>query len=162
MKYVLGLLFVVLAPCASFGQVIFGSPLVRFNNGIGVIPGATNTVRGVAPAGQPWVISNLRVVVTTDGHISVTGLGLVLAGGDSIGTAGGQTVFATLFCGSAASATASNSSTVILTVDGAFAINDGILTPPPPNPCTTPVLLIRTTGGTQPWFAAGIPQPATP
>ena len=45
---------------------------------------------------------------------------------------------------------------VPLEADGDFAINDD-LTPTPPNPCTTPVLLIRTTGGTHPWFAAGIP-----
>ncbi len=94
MKYVLGFLFVVLAPCATFGQILSGTPLVRFNGGIGVIPGTTNTVRGVAPAGQIWVISNLRAVVNTDGNISVLGLGLLLGGGAS--------VFATLFCGPAA------------------------------------------------------------
>ena len=80
MKYVLGFLFVVLAPCATFGQILSGTPLVRFNGGIGVIPGTTNTVRGVAPAGQIWVISNLRAVVNTDGNISVLGLGLLLGG----------------------------------------------------------------------------------
>jgi hypothetical protein len=169
MKYVLGLLLVVLAPCATFGQVLTGAPLVRFNGGIGVIPGTTNTVRGVAPAGQIWVISSLRAAVNTAGQISVQGTGLLLGGGNGIGTSAGLRIFATLFCGPAGSATASSTTIstsgslgVQLTGDGAFAINADTLSPPPPDPCTTPVLLIRSTGGSQPWFAAGIPVPATP
>ena len=158
MKFVLGLLVVVLAPCAAFGQVIFGTSLVRFNGGIGVIPGTTNTVRGVAPAGQIWVISSLRANVSTDGHISVAGFGLLLGGGDGIGTNGSQHVIASLFCGPAGSAVEADSQLVLLTADGVFALNDVPLTTVPPNPCTTPVLLIRATTGTEPWFAAGIPQ----
>jgi hypothetical protein len=43
---------------------------------------------------------------------------------------------------------------VALAPDGDFRIDDD-LTPAPPNPCDTPVLLIRNVGGV--WFAAGIP-----
>ena len=176
MKYMsgLGLLFVVLVPCATLGQVLQSTSMVRFNGGIGVNPisnvvvsaatppvttATANTVRGIAPAGEIWVIANLRANVSIDGHISVLGLGLLLGGGNGIGTDGGASVFATLFCGPAASATASSSNEagVLLTAVGDFAIIDEALSPAPPNPCTTPVLLIRTTGGTHPWFAAGIP-----
>ena len=148
------------------------APLVRFVGGIGVNPvsnitgsgGTTavvaNVVRGVSPGGLIWVIRNLDAKVDVSGHISVFGSGLLLAGGDVIGTTGGQSVFATLFCGPAGSATASSSSAtgVALDSEGNFVIQD-VLTPAPPNPCTNPVLLIRSaTVASQPWFAAGIPQ----
>lgn len=143
--------------------------LVRFKGGIGVDPvsnitvanGTTtvsaNAVRGVSPPGQIWVIRDLDAKVDIYGHIRVRGSGLLLAGGNGIGTPAGLSVFATLFCGPAASATASSSSTtgVALDADGDFAIDD-VLSPAPLNPCVDPVLLIRATVGTHPWFAAGI------
>jgi hypothetical protein len=105
------------------------------------------------------VIRDLDARVDIDGHIRVHGSGLLLAGGNGIGTAGGLGVFATLFCGSADSATASSSSAtgVALDSDGDFSIDD-VLSPEPPDPCVAPVLLIRATAGSQPWFAAGIPE----
>jgi hypothetical protein len=162
-------LLVALVPLKTAGYGGRENTLVRFRGGIGVDPvsnvvvsGATttvtpNTVRGVSPPGQIWVIANLKAEVGVDGHILVVGRGLLLAGGNGIGTNGGQSVFATLFCGPSASASASSSSMtgVPLDAEGDFTIND-VLSPAPPNPCTTPVLLIRTTGGTHPWFAAGI------
>ena len=67
--------------------------LVEFNGGIAVDPEAgTNTVRGVIPGGVPWEIMSLRADVETDGHIVVSGRGLLLAGGDGIATNGGQSV----------------------------------------------------------------------
>src|SRR6266446_7015535 len=88
--------------------------LVRFEGGIGVHPvsnvaGAVNAdgsfpdvtrnvVRGVNPAGQLWVIANLRADVKTDGSIRVEGKGLLLAGGNGIGTNANAKVFATLIC----------------------------------------------------------------
>ncbi len=137
---------------------------LQFEGGIGVIPvtgvaanGAVNlnVVRGVSPAG-PWRIATLDATVRPDGHIRVVGRGLLLAAGNGIGTNGGQSVHATLFCGPSASATAHDSTLtgVALAADGDFRIND-FLTPAPPVPCTSPVLLIRNVGGV--WFAAGIP-----
>jgi hypothetical protein len=38
-----------------------------------------------------------------------------------------------------------------------FRIDD-VLVPAPPAVCASPVLLIRTVGGTDPWFAVGIPK----
>jgi hypothetical protein len=66
-------------------------------------------------------------------------------------------VFATLFCGPAATATASSSNQlgIALGSDGDFVIDD-VLSPMPPASCETPVLLIRTAAGAHHWFAAGI------
>lgn len=173
MKKILGLavaLFAIVA-LSAFGNGEFGNSLVRFDGGIGVIPvsnvvvnGTTttvnpNTVRGIAPSGQIWRIADLDANVSTDGRIRVHGRGLLLGGGNSIGTNANQSVFATLFCGPQASATASSSELtgVALDSDGDFTIDD-VLTPAPAVPCDSPVLLIRTTSGTRPWFAAGIPK----
>ena len=163
-------LLVSLVPLAGARYNDRDNTLVRFKGGIGVDPisnvtvnGSTttaspNTVRGISPPGQIWRIADLTATVSVEGRIRLFGRGLLLAGGNGIGTNGGQSVFATLFCGPAASATASSSSLtgVPLEADGDFIINDA-LSSTPPNPCTTPVLLIQTTGGTHPWFAAGIP-----
>ena len=132
--------------------------LVRFKGGIGVIPVrgntppfAANVVQGVTPAGQPWVISDLDAKVKTNGDIKVDGEGLLLAGGNNIGTNSGQSVRARLFCGGIAHDTG----LVPLEPNGDFRIDD-ILTPLPPNPCANPILLIVSGGGN--WFAAGIPK----
>jgi hypothetical protein len=144
--------------------------LARFNGGIGVIPVSSgvgtaataevvnrNIVRGVQPAGQIWVIRKLEAEVKTDGRIEVEGEGLVLGGGNNVGRATGQVVFASLLCGTAAPFTEHNSNLdgVPLAPNGDFAIDD-VLSPAPTS-CDSPVLLIRSTA--QPnmnWFAAGI------
>ena len=138
---------------------------LKFKGGIGVIPVTgvaangtvnLNVVRGVPP-GAPWRIANLEAEISSDGHIRVVGRGLLLASGNGIGTNAGQSVHATLFCGPALTATAHNSNPagVALEADGDFRIDD-FLSPAPPTPCDTPVLLIRNVGGV--WFAAGIPK----
>jgi hypothetical protein len=171
MKKVLGLGFVLVAAAAfsAFGQSGHGRSLVRFSGAIGVDPVSnvvvngtsttvnSNVVRGISPAGQIWRITDLEATVSNDGQIRVHGRGLLLGGGNGIGTNGGQSVFATLFCGPAASATASSSTEtgVALDSNGNFTINDD-LSPLPPNTCDSPVLLIRTAAGAKAWFAAGI------
>src|SRR5918996_2517292 len=74
--------------------------LVRFSGGIGDIPtgSADTTVRGVAAAGQIWVIRDLAADVKQDGSIRVDGRGLLLGAGDAVGSNGNANVFATLFC----------------------------------------------------------------
>jgi len=147
---------------AAFGiafQAMADDRLVRFDGGIGVVParvgGVANTVRGVNPGGQPWVISRLSADVRTDGRISVDGRGLLIAGGDTIGTNAGQSVRARLFCGQG-TGTPFDSELVPLDANGDFRI-DGQLSGVPPEPCDRPVLLIVGGGGN--WFAAGIPKP---
>jgi hypothetical protein len=144
--------------------------LVKFKGGIGVIPVSSgvgtdataevvnrNIVRLVQPPGQIWRITDLKANVKVDGHIRVEGRGLLLAGGNNIGTNANQSVRARLFCGT----DVHESNLVPLEPNGDFRIDD-ILTPVqptvtlvPPNPCVNPVLLILSSGGS--WFAAGIP-----
>jgi hypothetical protein len=154
------------------GLVAFVSPALaadlKFEGGIGVIPVSSvagvrnadgtfpdvnrNDVRGVPPGGQPWVISSLSAEVKKDGRISVDGRGLLLAGGNGIGTSAAQKVQAQLFCGSNV---AFVSGLVTLDPAGDFRIDD-VLTPTPPAVCNAPTLLIVNGGGR--WFAAGIPK----
>ena len=142
--------------------------ILKFKGGIGVMAVAgigptgvvvANVVREIQPAGDPWVIRALSAEVKADGRIHVEGRGLLLAGGNAIGTNGGQSVFATLICGPLPNGPFTVQSTpvadaVALAADGDFTIDD-ILSPAPSNPCDNPVLLIRNIGGV--WFAAGIP-----
>ena len=146
--------------------------LVRFDGGIGVDPvsgivssaPALNVVRGIPPGGFPWVIKRLRADVKADGRVQVDVRGLILAGGNVIGTNGGQRVLAMLFCGAPgaggslgnATAHSSDPAGVLLNANGDVEIDD-VLTPTPPSPCDSPALLI-VTPGTHHWFAAGIPR----
>jgi hypothetical protein len=138
--------------------------LVSFKGGIGVIPVSSgagtlatattvnrNIVRGVQPPGQIWRIDDLDAKVKTDGSITVDGRGLLLAGGNNIGTNAGQSVRAKLLCGTVQH----DSGLVPLAENGDFRIVD-VLSPLPPNPCNSPVLLIVSSNGS--WFAAGIPK----
>jgi hypothetical protein len=125
-------------------------------NADGSFPNVTrNIVRGVNPAGQIWVIERLQAAVSDSGRIRVDGKGLVLAGGNNIGRATGQMVFATLICEAAAPFTEHNTNTsgVPLDANGDFRIDDALL--PAAFECASPVLLIRSAAGGA-WFAAGI------
>jgi hypothetical protein len=167
--------------CTSLLASVFALPtasaddlLARFKGGIGVIPVSSgvapvasqltsevvnrNFVRGVQPAGQIWVIEKLDAKVGMNGRISVEGKGLILGGGNNVGRATGQSVFATLICDLPGLEQHSTTLTgVPLTTTGDFKINDK-LSPVPPGDCPNPVLLIRT-AGTGNWFAAGILRP---
>lgn len=130
--------------------------LVRFDGGIGSQPlrsgGLVNDVLGVPPGGRPWVIERLKADVRSDGRIRVDGRGLLLAGGENIGTAGGQSVRARLFC----DGVPSDTKVVPLDPDGDFRIDDVLIPAPPTTTCNKPILLIINTNGA--WFAAGIPK----
>ena len=148
--------------------------LVTFRGAIGDIPVANvagtpnpngsfpdviqNIVRGVNPAGQIWVISDFRADVKVDGRIRVDGRGLLLGGGNTIGTNGNASVFATLICEDTPPFTqfSTNITGVPLAANGDFRIDD-VLMPAPPAQCGSPVLLIRVTPSGA-WFAAGIPK----
>jgi hypothetical protein len=139
---------------------------LRFDGGIGVIPASSvatpNAVRGVTPPGQIWVISALKAEIERDGHITVRGRGLLLGGGNNIGTNGNQSVRATLICDLPAPAPApppaqfSTANVVPLEANGDFRIDDVLSNPTAmfPDTCANPVLLIRPAGAA--WFAAGI------
>src|SRR3954463_10941984 len=98
--WMLGLfLAVLMAPAGNAGD-----HLLSFNGGIAVDPvsgiaaGAPvlNVVRNVQPGGAPWRIAALSASIDVSGRISVRGRGLLLAGGNGIGTNGGQSVHAIL------------------------------------------------------------------
>jgi hypothetical protein len=156
----IALVFVMGATAQSvLAQNLDRQNLVRFSGGIGDIPtGSTvTTVRGVAAAGQIWVIRDLAADVRQNGSIRLDGRGLLLGAGDAVGSNGNASVFATLFCANDGNVPhSSNPAGVPLDVNGDFRIDD-TLSPAPPNPCTNPVLLIRVTGAGS-WFAAGIPR----
>ena len=150
-----------------------GNSLVRFEGGIGVDPVSSgvvpqgqqpltsevvnrNFVRGTPPPGQIWRIAALTADVKIDGRIRVQGRGLLLAGGNSIGTNANQSVRARLFCDATTAFDSAN--LVALQPNGDFRIDDVLRSTggaTPPNPCASPVLLIINGGGA--WFAAGIP-----
>jgi hypothetical protein len=154
-------------------SVIADDTLVRFQGAIGDIPVSNvagpvnpdgtfpnvmqNIVRGVAPAGQIWVIAAFRADVKVDGRIRVDGRGLLLGGGDTIGTNGNASVFATLICATVAPFTPQFSTDPVpLAANGDFRIDD-VLNAAPPAVCDSPVLLIRVSPSGA-WFAAGIPK----
>jgi len=160
-----------LALIASIGSplAMAAENLVQFDGGIGVLPvsnvnvvdGVTvvnrNVVRGVSPAGQIWVIRELRAAVKDDGRIRVDGRGLLLGGGNNIGGNANANVFATLICEAAGPFTerSTDLAGVPLEPNGDFRIDD-MLTPAPVD-CASPVLLIRNAANLG-WFAAGIPR----
>jgi hypothetical protein len=111
----------------------------------------------VQPPGQLWVISDLAAVVTDRGGISVAGKGLLLAGGNGVGTNANAKVFATLICESAAPFVehSTDLAGVALEPNGDFRIEDQLT--PAATECASPVLLIRNAANLA-WFAAGIPK----
>lgn len=167
MKNVLRTLMVAALVVTVVRPAVADEILAKFKGGIGVNPvsnvvgteatgdATRNVVRGIAPGGQPWVIESLKADVTVDGRIRVDGRGLLLSGGNGIGTTGGQQVKALLFCGPVPGFTVHSSGLVALEPDGDFRIDD-VLDSTPPSPCENPVLLIVNAGDR--WFAAGIPQ----
>lgn len=153
------MLIAVVVVVGAFTQSARAQTLVSFSGRIGdITTGSTNTtVRGVAAAGQIWVIRDLTADVKQDGSIRVDGRGLLLGAGDGVGSNGNASVFATLFCANDGNVQhSSNLTGVQPEVNGDFRIKDN-LSPTPPNTCTSPVLLIRVTGNGA-WFAAGIPR----
>jgi hypothetical protein len=187
-KTALALASLLTAGAATAGGFNF-DVLFRFDRGTGVQPfrssnGAPvlNTVAGVAPGGAPWLISSFDAVIRKNGDIRARAEGVVLAGGDGIGTrAGPRQMVLSLFCRNvpvppAVSAplitTPFNSEPVNLDENGDFEVRgkltDATGATPPLNCGDTsdnrPVLLIRTVTpatATTPatpgvWFAAGL------
>src|SRR5882762_3777661 len=161
------ILMVLIGGCFA-SSVIADDTLVRFKGAIGDIPVANvagipnpdgsfpdvirNVVRDVNPAGQIWVVSDFRADVKVDGRIRVDGRGLLLGGGNTIGTNGNASVFATLICEAVAPFTELSTKAVGVPLDpnGDFRIDD-VLVPAPPGSCDSPVLLIRVTGANPGW-----------
>jgi hypothetical protein len=151
-------MFIAVLFLGAMAQSALAQNLVAFNGGIGdITTGSTDTsVLGVQAAGQIWVIRDLQAQVKVSGRIQVDGRGLLLGAGNAIGSNGGASVFATLFCANDGNTPHNTSAAgVPLQVNGDFRIQDS-LSPAPPDTCTSPVLLIRVINSGS-WFAAGIP-----
>jgi hypothetical protein len=140
-----------------------------------------NIVAGVNPAGAPWGLASLNIVIKTNGDIRGSGEGVLLLGADGIGSrAGPRQLILSLFCrnvpvppatSAALILTPFNSEPVDLDEDGDFVIRgklaDATGATPPLNCGDTvdnrPVLLIRsvtpatatTPAAPAAWFAAG-------
>jgi hypothetical protein len=159
MRHLIRALALAAATIAPFAAAA-ADLLVRFEGGIGSQPlrasapgvPATNDVNGTPPGGRPWLISGLSADVRTDGSIRVEGRGLILGGGATIGTGGGQSVRARLYC---AGVPHDSIDLVPLEANGDFRIG-GFLGATPPAVCSNPALLIINANGS--WFAAGIPK----
>ncbi|MFM2065526.1 MAG: hypothetical protein RLZZ584_435 [Pseudomonadota bacterium] len=170
MTRILSAAILALAGLTGTGAAWAGDDFLKFDGAIGVDPvggftsitiGTTtfdaitrNTVLGVPPGGRPWVLRKFKARIGADGQVVARGSGLLFGGGDLIGTRGGVTQVAlTLFC----SGIAHHTAPVPLDTNGNFTVKDTLLSPPP-NPCNSPVLLVRNAnngvlGG---WFAAGV------
>jgi hypothetical protein len=165
--------------------------LFSFDGSIGVQPFRSaagvptlNTVAGVPPGGIPWGMTSFEAIIKTTGEIRGYGTGVLLLGGDGIGTRGGpRQVILSLFCrnepvppavAGSLQATPFNSEPVDLDPDGDFVVR-GKLTDAagatPPLNCgnaidNRPVLLVRAVTPANPstgapatpsaWFAAGV------
>ena len=155
---VLVLVFPLSATADSLAKVQGGIGVIPVSSGVGTDATATvvnrNIVRGVQPPGQIWVIADLQADVSGDGRIRVEGRGLLLGGGNNIGTNANQSVRATLLCANDGNVL-HDSDLVALAANGDFRIDD-LLSPAPPSTCESAVLLIRNPGGS--WFAAGLPK----
>jgi hypothetical protein len=154
----ISMLIAVVSVLGAMAQSALAQNLVAFSGGIGdITTGSTDTtVLGVPAAGQIWVIRDLTAEVKVGGLIQVDGRGLLLGAGNGVGSNGGASVFATLFCTNDGNVPHNSSlAGVPLQVNGDFRIQDS-LSPAPPDTCTSPVLLIRVVGPGS-WFAAGIP-----
>jgi hypothetical protein len=169
--------FLAIAGLAAAGTAIAHGPqftgtLFRFDGGVGVQPfrsaaGAPvlNTVAGVAPGGIPWLIRTFDATIRKNGDVRAHGEGVLLAGGDALGTRAAPVAPAVT---GALNPVPFNSEPVDLDADGDFDVR-GKLTDAsgatPPLDCgdtgdNRPILLIRTTAGNPAapaaWFAAGL------
>ena len=166
-KIAIILIMSVLFPWSAMAKGPKAHPVITFEEITGVLPvlsgvgtadSATdvnrNIIRGVQPAGLPWDVQALRADVMSTGMITLKVEGLLLEGGDGIGTNGNQKVFATLACGAAAPFTLHSTAAAGVVVDpeGDFRITDALV-PAPPATCVSPLLLIRNVQGD--WVAAG-------
>jgi hypothetical protein len=97
----------------------------------------------------------LKADISTTGHITVKGRGLLLASGNAIGTTANLNVFATLICETSVPFIShSTGFSVPLEPNGDFRMDDTLSNMP--GTCASPVLLIRASIPGGPWLAAGL------
>ncbi len=169
--------FALISTVTLASSTAHAADLFKFDGAIGVTPDSQvvdftgnpggvdqgevkeNVVRGHFASKQPWRIASLHATVGLDGSIRVQGHGLLLAGGDHIGTSQAANVRASLVCGMGPDANSRFeifTSFHALTDDGEFSFDEVLPNfPALPNPCVEPALVIWD-ANTARWLAAGI------
>jgi hypothetical protein len=133
--------------------------ILKADTMVGVPPAFTGTqapIRGINGGGIPWMLDSGKVVLTSDGHLTVKVEGLVLAAGDNAGTNPISSFRAIVSC------LRSDTSIDNVTTDpfpattgpaasgGGDARFEGDVTLP--NPCIAPIVFV--TSPTSAWFAS--------
>jgi hypothetical protein len=135
------------------------SNILKAETMVGVPQAFTGTqapLRGLNGGGIPWMLSDAKVVLTSDGHLTVKVEGLVLAAGASAGTNPISSFRAIVSC--------LQSDTTVLNVStdpfpattgaasagGGNAKFEGDVTLP--DPCIAPIVFVTSTGSA--WFAS--------
>jgi hypothetical protein len=115
-----------------------------------------NPVAGIPSAGLPWFDTGGTVTVNlANGQVQFVINGLVLVGGNSSGTTGGVAmVVGTLVCnpGATDGQAIIDTPSVPLSGQGDAAFSGNLMSTPPAT-CNNPIFLIRSTTGSEPWFA---------
>jgi hypothetical protein len=119
--------------------------------------GSSNTVGGIVGGGEPWsTLGGHAYVDLSNGTVDFEVKGLVLAGGNSIGTPDGVTqVIGALVCSPASSPTVFNTPAVPLSAQGNAEFHGSF--GPLPTVCSAPnvAFLITTTATPPHWLANG-------
>lgn len=154
MRKTLVLLVLLLFASAAVGE---DDAVVRWQTIVGVItaPGVNNPVAGIPSGALPWTAKGGKARVNlANGDVGFKVAGLVLVGGNVIGTRGDLTeVKGTLVCNAGTGTQA-----VIDTPAVPFSVQGdaefvGSLESLPPTPCANPLFLIRLVNNR--WIAAG-------
>ena len=123
---------------------------------IGATPGTSaNTVGGIVGGGQPWsTLGGHAYVDLSNGTVDFEVNGLVLAGGNNIGTTGGLSlVMGALVCSPASSPKVFNTPTVTLSAQGNAEFHGSF--GPLPAVCTPTNVAFLITTTTPHWLANG-------
>jgi len=135
------------------------SNMLKSDSMVGVpqaLTGATNAIRGIPGGGIPWMLDSGKVVLTTDGHLTVKVEGLVLAAGPNAGNNPVNPFRAIVSC-LASDASVQNlqtatfpATTGLASAGGGNARFEGDLVLP--DPCIAPIVFVASGGGS--WFAS--------
>jgi hypothetical protein len=148
----------VLLPLLFATASFAGDVVVRWNRIVGVItaPGVSNPVAGIPSGGLPWTVAEGSAFIDLSNRDAAFFVeGLVLVGGNSIGTPGPvNSVKGTLIC-NAGTASQAIIDTPAVGLDargnGQFV---GDLESTPPSPCNNPLFLVRVSPANV-WIATG-------
>jgi hypothetical protein len=135
------------------------SNMLKADSMVGVpqaFTGAQNPIRGINGGGIPWRLDDAKVVLTTDGHLTVKVEGLVLATGANAGSNPIGSFMAIVSCLRSDASIANVASAAFpattgpATAGGGNAKFEGDVALP--DPCIAPIVFVTSTGGA--WFAS--------